>query len=204
MEGFVNGILHTFDGLTDQDGKVVFSTSHIFSQGIMETVNEDRDLFYYSQRTIPPDLEKAGLDTVRAFGIKEKFFHLEYFRTIPDNRIVGLEVNMRPPWRADKWICSTTPMTLHLYQEWASIVMHNRFTADYSRRLPLAPTSAKNRAKAISTTMKKFRLRRDTLLYTRKRSTPYSAPLSEIMAILSVQADLDELIEAGRYIQQIA
>ncbi|MEZ4526017.1 MAG: carboxylate--amine ligase [Desulfobacterales bacterium] len=131
MEEFVSGTLCSFDGMTDRDGNIVFHTAHVFSQGIMETVTQDIDLFYYSLREIPEDLEKAGRNTVRAFDIREKFFHIEYFRT-PDNRLVGLEINARPPGGM------TTDMfnyanDIDVYMGWAEMLVNNRFPFVCSR-----------------------------------------------------------------------
>ncbi|MFW5855371.1 MAG: ATP-grasp domain-containing protein, partial [Thermodesulfobacteriota bacterium] len=131
MEEFIQGDLVSFDGLTDQDGQIVFHTAHVFSQGIMETVNEDRDLFYYSLREIPEDLETAGRRTVRAFRIREKFFHIEFFRT-REGKLVGLEVNVRPPGGLTMDMFNYAN-NIDLYQEWANIVVYNRFSAAYSR-----------------------------------------------------------------------
>ena len=47
----------------------------------METVNEALDVYYYSLREIPRDLEEAGRRTLKAFGVRERFFHFEFFRT---------------------------------------------------------------------------------------------------------------------------
>jgi len=62
----------------------------------METVNDDTDIYYYSLRDIPADLEDAGRRTLKAFNVRERFFHFEFFRNL-DDKIVALEVNMRPP-----------------------------------------------------------------------------------------------------------
>lgn len=131
LEEFVTGELVSFDGLTNRDGEIVFHTSHVFSQGIMETVNEDLDIFYYSEREIPRDLEAAGRAAVAAFDIREKFFHIEFFRR-PDDVLVGLEVNARPPGGL------TTDMfnyanNIDMYREYARVVVHNRFDAEYTR-----------------------------------------------------------------------
>jgi hypothetical protein len=47
MEAFVAGTIYSFDGLADRSGNPVFYTAHTFSQGIMETVNEARNIYYY-------------------------------------------------------------------------------------------------------------------------------------------------------------
>ncbi len=132
MEEFVDGVICTFDGLTDRDGNLQFFTAHQYSQGIMETVNNDSDIYYYSLRDIPADLEEAGRKTLKAFDVRERFFHFEFFRRASDKQIVALEVNIRPPGGL------TTDMfnyanDIDIYQEWARIVAFNQFGAEYSR-----------------------------------------------------------------------
>ncbi|MFH0921347.1 MAG: ATP-grasp domain-containing protein [Fibrobacterota bacterium] len=132
MEEFVQGTVCSFDGLADRDGKIVFYTSHVFSEGIMEVVNQDDTLYYYSLRDIPPDLEDAGRRTVKAFDVRERFFHLEFFRRHSDNRLVALEVNMRPPggMTADMFNYAND---IDVYAEWANLVVFNQFKAIYTR-----------------------------------------------------------------------
>ena len=74
MEEFISGVIMSFDGLVDQDGKLVFFTSHQYSQGIMETVVNDDLVYYYSLRDIPKDLEAAGRRVLKVFGIRETVF----------------------------------------------------------------------------------------------------------------------------------
>ncbi len=131
FEEFIQGQIVSFDGLTDQDGKVVFYTVDVFRQGVMETVNQDLDFFYYSLREIPEDLLDIGLRTVKAFNIKARFFHLEYFRT-QNGRIIALEVNMRPPGGL------TTDMynyanDIDIYEEYARMIVQNRFEVKVTR-----------------------------------------------------------------------
>ena len=131
IEEFIDGEICTFDGLTDKDGNIVFYTSHIYERGIMETVNDRSDVYYYSQREIPPDLELIGRKTVKAFGVRERFFHFEYFRR-PDDSLIALEVNIRPPGGL------TTDMMnfandIDVYREWANILINNRFDPIYTR-----------------------------------------------------------------------
>lgn len=131
-EEFVRGTIVSFDGLAGPDGTPVYYTSHVFSQGIMETVTEQRDIFYYSMRDVPTDLVELGLRTLAAFGVRERFFHLEFFRT-DDGRLMALEVNMRPPggltmdmfnWAIDG----------DLYQAWANMVMGKPTGGPWSRK----------------------------------------------------------------------
>ena len=130
MEEFISGELYSFDGLVDQDGKIVFYTSHHFNQGIMEVVNQRLDMYYYSLREIPADLKAAGFRTVAAFGLRERFFHIEFFRR--EDGLVALELNMRPPGGLTMDMFNYAN-DINLYQEWANIVVNNHFEATYTR-----------------------------------------------------------------------
>jgi len=46
LEKFIEGIIITFDGLTDQNGRIVFSSSAQYSEGVMESVVYDHDVFF--------------------------------------------------------------------------------------------------------------------------------------------------------------
>lgn len=131
LEEFVSGTIYSFDGLTDRAGHLVFYTAHRYSQGVMETVNEDDHVYYYSLRDIPSDLEAVGKLAVSAFDIRERFFHIEFFRT-QEEALVGLEVNLRPPggFTLDMFNYAND---IDIYAEWANVVLFNRFTAPYSR-----------------------------------------------------------------------
>lgn len=96
LEAFIKGEIHTFDGLVNQKGDVVYANSFVFPVGVMETVNDDLDMIYYTQEVIPEDILKYGLKIVKAFKLKERFFHIEFFRT-KDERLYALEINVRPP-----------------------------------------------------------------------------------------------------------
>jgi hypothetical protein len=131
FEEFIYGYLQSFDGLTDQDGRVVFCSSFNMFPGVMEAVNNDLDLYYYTQREIPADVEDAGQKIVRQFDLRERFFHFEFFRT-PEEKLVPIEVNMRPPGGL------TTDMfnyanDIDIYHEYASVVLFNHFEAEVDR-----------------------------------------------------------------------
>ncbi len=96
MEEYIKGEIHTFDGLVDRNGHIVYANSFIFPVGVMETVNADLDMIYYTQASIPEDIKEAGYKIVEAFNLKERFFHIEFFRTENQN-LYALEINVRPP-----------------------------------------------------------------------------------------------------------
>ena len=132
MEGFIHGKIYSFDGLTDRNGKPIFLTSHVFSQGIMETVNDGRHLSYYSLRRIPTALQKAGNRCLEVFDIRERFFHIEFFHT-GKNEFTALEVNMRPPggFTTDmfNYACD-----IDIYQIWAELLAKGENNVSFERK----------------------------------------------------------------------
>jgi hypothetical protein len=133
LEKFIDGEIHTFDGLTDQNGKIVFCSSLIYGMNIMEVVNSNNHVYYYTQREIPADLEEAGRQVVKLFDIRERFFHIEFFRRRSDRALLALEANIRPPGglTVDMWNYADD---IDLYVEWARILVHNSFEAKWSRK----------------------------------------------------------------------
>ena len=142
IEAFVQGQIYSFDGLCDPAGNPIFATSHVFSQGIMETVNEARHLAYYSLRDIPAALEAAGRRCLEAFKVRERFFHIEFFKTGPE-AYTALEVNMRPPggFTTDmfNYACD-----IDIYRMWAELLVQQRTDPTYQRKYHCCYASRKN------------------------------------------------------------
>jgi biotin carboxylase len=109
----------------------------------METVNEDDHMYYFSYRALPPDLEAAGRAAVVAFDVRERFFHIEFFRTRKDGKIVALEVNVRPPggYTTDMFNYAND---IDIYREWANVVVHEEFRAPYARKYHCCYIGRKN------------------------------------------------------------
>ncbi len=199
MEEFIPGVICTFDGLTDRAGNPVFYTSHQYSLGVMETVNEDQDIYYYSLRQIPPDLEDAGRRVLKAFNVRERFFHFEFFRT-PENRIVALEVNMRPPGGL------TTDMMnyandIDIYAEWAHVVVHNRFTAQYDRKYHCCYIGRKFRHSYAHTQEQILSVLGPAIVHHEPMSGVFSAALGDY-GYLVRSPEMEEIYAIANYIQQ--
>lgn len=131
IEEYVEGALLTYDGLTDRAGKIVFDSSFTYSTGVMEAVNEQRDLHYLISREVPSDVRQMGHKMAAAFDLRERPFHFEMFRA-PDRRLVALEANMRPPggFTVDMFNFAND---IDFYREWANMVVHGRFDATVNR-----------------------------------------------------------------------
>ena len=131
FEEFIQGTIVSFDGLTDQDGKIVFYSAMHFNEGVMDLVNDGLDMWYYTLRDIPQDLLSYGMRLASVYQLRERFFHFEFFRK-PDSSLTILEVNMRPPGgqTTDMWNFAND---IDIYREYASVVVNNAFTAAVTR-----------------------------------------------------------------------
>ena len=131
VEEYIQGFVHSFDGLADNDGNLVFYTSHVLSQGIMETINTDSDLFIYSQRSLMKDLEKAGVSVLAKSGLVGRFFHLEFIRST-DGCLYALEINMRPPGGMSTEMFNYAN-DIDIYSAWADVVVGRPVALEYER-----------------------------------------------------------------------
>ena len=104
MEEFVNGEVRTYDAIIDSKGEPVFESGNVTCDSLMDVVNEAKDSIFYIVKALPDVMKELGRKTVKAFGVKSRFVHFEYFVLKADQEglgkkgdIFGLEVNMRPP-----------------------------------------------------------------------------------------------------------
>ena len=102
MEEFIEGDICSYDAILDSRCEPLFESMTVWPP-VMDIVNRDMDLMYYTCPQVPEVLRALGRRTVKAFGVDRRFVHLEFFRltrTKPGLGDVGdfvaLEVNMRP------------------------------------------------------------------------------------------------------------
>jgi biotin carboxylase len=201
FEEFISGTICTFDGLTDKEGNLVFYTSHEYSQGVMETVNNDELIYYYSLRDIPEDLIEIGRHTLNAFGVRERFFHFEFFR-LEDQSLIALEVNMRPPGGL------TTDMfnyanDIDIYGEWAHIIVHNKFTAKYTRPYHCGYVGRKYNRDYAHSHEQILDTLGDYLVHHEEISGVFSKALGDYGYLLR-SPDLDVIKNSASFIHQLA
>lgn len=103
IEEFISGDICSYDAIVGSEGEPLFESMTVWPPSIMDIVNKKLDLSYYVDKTMPEGLAKLGRQTVKAFGVTNRFVHLEFFRLDRDREglgrkgdFVALEVNMRP------------------------------------------------------------------------------------------------------------
>ena len=102
MEEFIQGEICSYDAILDSRCEPLFESMTVWPP-VMDIVNKDLDLMYYTCPEVPEKLRKLGRKTVKAFGVDRRFVHLEFFRLTKARKglgregdFVALEVNMRP------------------------------------------------------------------------------------------------------------
>ena len=140
MEEFVNGTVHTYDAIIDSQGNPLFESGNVTVDSLMDVVNEEKDSLYYLVKDLPENIRDAGIRTVKAFGVKSRFVHLEFFILNDDQPglgkkgdVLGLEVNMRPCGGYTPDMYNYSQQT-DVYKIWADMIAFDRNTKPIGNR----------------------------------------------------------------------
>ena len=134
MEEYIWGEVNSYDAIIDSNGKPMFETGNVSPVSIMDIVNEQQSSLFYILKKLPADTRKAGRATVKAFGVKSRFVHFEFFRLQRDQEglgkagdLVALEVNMRPSGGFTPDMINFAHST-DVYKIWADIIAFDENT----------------------------------------------------------------------------
>ena len=131
MEEFVNGEVRTYDAIIDSKGEPIFESGNVTCDSLMDVVNEAKDSIFYIVKELPEVMKQLGRRTVKAFGVKSRFVHFEYFVLKADQEglgkkgdIFGLEVNMRPPGGYAPELANFAN-SVDVYKIWADMIAYD-------------------------------------------------------------------------------
>lgn len=103
IEEFVTGNICTYDAIIDSNSNPLFESMCVCPPSIADIVNNNLDSTYFVEQHMSENLRFWGRRTVKAFEVKSRFVHLEFFcldrahKGLGDEGdFVALEVNMRP------------------------------------------------------------------------------------------------------------
>lgn len=200
MEEFIDGDIITFDGLTDHDGNIVFYSGLEYSEAVLDTLDHDNDMFYYIPRKFSPELIELGKQCVKAFNVKERFFHFEFFRVKKTKDLMALEINCRPPGglTIDMWDYADD---FDIFDQYAKIVRDNQFTADVQHRYNVVYISRKanrNYAHSLEDIQAHFG---DKIILIQSVPGVFAQIMGEV-GILARTQTMDELRELVGYAQE--
>ena len=124
----------SYDAIINSKGDVLFESGNVTPVSIMDIVNNKADAYFYIEKQLPDDVRDAGRRCVKAFDVKSRFIHFEFFRLNKDvpgvankGEIIALEVNMRPSggFTPDMLIMQTVQ---DVYKIWADMIAFDRCT----------------------------------------------------------------------------
>ena len=134
MEEMVKGYVRTYDAIIDQNGEPIFESGNVTPNSLMDVVNTNDNSIYYIVKELPEEVKEIGRRTVKSFGVKGRFVHLEYFVLTEDqaglgkkDAIIGLEVNMRPAGGYTPDMYNYAYET-DVYKIWADMIVFNKST----------------------------------------------------------------------------
>lgn len=149
MEEYLEGYITSFDGVSDENGDVVVAFNETFPTPIDKIVKEKAELYYYCKTKMNKDFFELGSRVIKAFEVKQRCFHTEYFVLTKDKEglgkkgdVVGLEINLRSPGGSTPNLLNLTTNYDYFDAYADSIVRHvwpikyesNRISVSVSRR----------------------------------------------------------------------
>ncbi len=134
MEELVKGHVETYDAILDSQGQPIYEAGNVTPLNLIDVVNKSGECLYYIRKDILPEVKEAGLKTIKAFGVRSRFVHLEFFVMDEDQpglakrgEVIGLEVNMRPSGGYTPDMYNYAHET-DVYKIWADMIAFDRST----------------------------------------------------------------------------
>lgn len=137
MEEYIDGYITSFDGVANNESKVIVAFNETFPTPIDQVVKTNSDLYYYAKMDMSDEFRAMGERVVKSFGIKNRCFHIEFFVLKSDKPglakkgdVVAIEVNMRSPGgETPELLCKA--LSGSYYEIYADTICYN--TSDLSR-----------------------------------------------------------------------
>lgn len=131
MEEYIDATVNSYDAVVDSNGNPIFETGNVTLGSLMDVVNTGGSSMFYIVNRPFDDVLEAGRRTLKAFGVKSRFIHFEFFRLNCDQHIgkkgeiVALEVNMRPSGGISPEMMNYANST-DVYKIWADMIAFDR------------------------------------------------------------------------------
>ena len=188
----------TYDGLINQHGDIVFETSFLYTESTLDAVNNSLDYANIIEPNINSKLREIGKCIVHEFGMRERFFHIEFFR-IPDGEYIALEYNNR--------IAGGTCVDLYnysynisLYDMYADVVLDNEVSRNSTNRYTIS-LSRRNKYQyvySLDNIRNKYTQELRMISYVPE---VFSASMGDIIIIISVD-NKNQINEVMDYVQK--
>ena len=127
MEEYIDATVNSYDAIVNSKGEPIFETGNVTLGSLMDVVNTGDSSMLYIVNQPFDDVRDAGRRALRAFGVKSRFVHFEFFRLNRDQyigrkgEVVALEVNMRPSGGISPEMMNYANST-DVYKIWADMI----------------------------------------------------------------------------------
>ena len=127
MEEYIDAEVNSYDAIVNSKGEPIFETGNVTPQSLMDVVTTNGTSLFYILNKPFDDVKAAGRKVLKAFGVKSRFVHFEFFRLTRDQHIgkkgevVALEVNMRPSGGISPDMMNFANST-DVYKIWADMI----------------------------------------------------------------------------------
>lgn len=135
MEEYIFGEIFSYDAIVNSKGEPIFEAGNVTPNSIMDIVNNQDNCVFYINKYLADDIREAGRATLKAFGVKSRFIHFEFFRLGQDQQLgkkgelIGLEVNMRPSGGISPDMMNFAHST-DVYKIWADMIAFDYSTKE--------------------------------------------------------------------------
>lgn len=131
MEEYIIAEVNSYDAIVNSKGEPIFETGNVTPTSLMDVVNTNDNSLFYILNQPYDDVRDAGRRALKAFGVKSRFIHFEFFRLTCDQpigkkgEVVALEVNMRPSGGISPDMMNYANST-DVYKIWADMIAFDK------------------------------------------------------------------------------
>lgn len=131
MEEFIQAEVNSYDAIVNSKGEPIFETGNVTPLSLMDVVCENGDSLFYILNKPFEDVRDAGRRVLKAFQVRSRFVHFEFFRLTCDQpigkkgEVVALEVNMRPSGGISPDMFNYANST-DVYKIWADMIAFDK------------------------------------------------------------------------------
>ena len=131
MEEFIQAEVNSYDAIVNSKGEPIFETGNVTPLSLMDVVTENGDSLFYILNKPFEDVRDAGRRVLKAFQVRSRFVHFEFFRLTCDQpigkkgEVVALEVNMRPSGGISPDMFNFANST-DVYKIWADMIAFDK------------------------------------------------------------------------------
>lgn len=131
MEEYIQAEVNSYDAIVNSKGEPIFETGNVTPLSLMDVVTESGDSLFYILNKPFEDVRDAGRRVLKAFQVRSRFVHFEFFRLTCDQpmgkkgEVVALEVNMRPSGGISPDMMNFANST-DVYKIWADMIAFDK------------------------------------------------------------------------------